>query len=203
QHLIGKTVLLPLVDREIPGSISASSVHNDHAAGMTAAVRHLLELGHRRIALIGATRETLPSRAREDGLRLAVAERSEAVEVTILEGPLTRERGAEATAVLLDGEEPPTAIVCGSNQLLVGCLQVFNERGVRVGSDVSLVTCDDVPASLVYQPPIASISRDTVGLGRAAAELLLRHLRDGADPETVVLPTAFTSRASCAPATAS
>ncbi|MFV2062045.1 MAG: LacI family DNA-binding transcriptional regulator [Chloroflexota bacterium] len=192
-------VPIVLVDREIPGSIDASSVHNDHAKGMTDAVRHLLDLGHKRLALIGASRDTLPSRAREEGLRLAVAERSDAIDVTILEGPLSREHGADVTATLLDGDEPPTAIVCGSNQLLVGCLQVFNERGVRVGRDVSLVTCDDVPASLVYQPPIAPISRDTVGLGRAAAELLLRRLRDDAEAETVALPTVFTPRASCAP----
>ena len=81
----------------------------------------------------------------------------------------------------------------------MGCLRVFNERGITIGRDVSLVTCDDTPASIVYQPPIASISRDTVGLGRTAAELLLHRLRDGGEPETVVLPTVFTPRASVAP----
>lgn len=94
---------------------------------------------------------------------------------------------------------PLTAIICGGNQIVVGCLLELNDRGVKVGSDVSLVTCDDVPASAVFQPPIASIARDTVGLGRAAAQLLLRRLKDGDGAETIKLPTTFTMRTSCAP----
>ena len=61
------------------------------------------------------------------------------------------------------------------------------------------MTCDDIPASELHQPPIATIGRDTVGLGRTAADLLLRRLRDGDEPETVVMPTTFTPTASCAP----
>ncbi|CAN5727305.1 LacI family DNA-binding transcriptional regulator [soil metagenome] len=192
-------VPLVMVDREVPERYGASSVHNDHASGMAVAVLHLLALGHRRVALIGGSRDTLPGRAREDGLHRAITECGEEVEVSVLAGPFSPEHGADATLELLDQERPPTAIVCGSNQLLVGCLRALNSRGVKVGSELSLVTCDDVPASELYQPPIASISRDTVGLGRVAAELLLRRLRDGADPETVMLPTRFTPTASCAP----
>ena len=68
-----------------------------------------------------------------------------------------------------------------------------------MGRDISLVTCDDVPLSELYQPPIASIGRDTVGLGRVAAELLLRRLTEESAPETVVLPTTFTPRPSVVP----
>lgn len=196
-------VPIVLVDREVGDSIAASSVHNDHAAGMAAAVRHLIDLGHRNIALIGGSPDTLPGRAREAGLRRAVSEAGAAIDVSVLPGPFDREHGAEAAEQLLSGSDPPTAIVCGSNMLLVGCLEVINRRGVQVGRDVSIVTCDDIAASLLYQPPIASISRDTVGLGRAAAELLLRQLGDGGEPETVVLPTRFHARASCGPPPAS
>jgi LacI family transcriptional regulator len=192
-------VPIVLVDREVDDSIKASSVHNDHAAGMADAVHHLIELGHRRIALIGGPRDTLPGRAREEGLGRAVSEAAGDISVTVLDGPFTPEHGEEATRALLDSERPPTALICGSNQLLVGSLGVLNERGVAVGRDLSVVTCDDVSASLLYRPPIASISRDTVGLGRTAAELLLRGLRDGAEPETIILPTEFQARASCAP----
>lgn len=192
-------VPLVLVDRELPEHLGASSVHNDHATGMADAVRHLADLGHRRIALIGGSLDTLPGRAREEGLRRAMAERPGELDVTTIAGSFSPEHGAVTTARILDLAEPPTAIVCGGNQLLVGCLRVLGERGVEVGRDVSLVTCDDVPLSELYRPPIASVARDTVGLGRTAAELLLRRLRDGAGPETVVLPTSFTPRPSCAP----
>jgi LacI family transcriptional regulator len=192
-------VPLVLVDRELPGNHDASSVHNDHASGLADAVRYLSDLGHRRIALIGGSLETLPGRAREEGVRRVVAERPGRLDVTLLSSSFSPEHGEEATARLLDLADPPTAIVCGGNQLLVGCLRVLGERGVEVGRDLSIVTCDDVPLSELYRPPIASVSRDTVGLGRTAAELMLRRLRDGAAPETVVLPTRFSPRASCAP----
>jgi LacI family transcriptional regulator len=133
------------------------------------------------------------------GLRRAVRESRLKVKVRVLDGPFSPRHGAEATARLLDGPSPPTAIVCGSNQLLVGCLTVLHARGVGVARDLSLVTCDDVPASILHEPPIASVSRDTVGLGRSAAELLLRRLRDGDEHETIVLPTTFTATASTGP----
>lgn len=192
-------VPIVLVDREISHDIAASSAVADHRSGMRDAVAHLISLGHRMIALIGGSRGTLPGRQREEGLHDAVRASGEAIEADILDGPFSPLHGAEATTRLLDRDDPPTAIVCGSNQLLVGCLPVLNARGVRVGRDVSLVTCDDVPASLVFQPPLASISRDMAGLGRTAAELLLRRVAHAGPPEHVVLPTRFTPRASCAP----
>jgi LacI family transcriptional regulator len=196
-----RQVMVPvvLVDREVDEDVGASSAVADPRSGMREAVAHLITLGHRNIALIGGSRGTLPGRRREEGLRDAVRESGEAIEADILDGPFAPEHGAEATAQLLDRGAPPTAIVCGSNQLLVGCLSVLNARGIAVGSDISLVTCDDVPASVVFRPPLASISRDMVGLGRTAAELLLRRLAHASPPEHVVLPTRFTPRASCAP----
>ena len=192
-------VPIVLIDREVRADVLASYVHNDHAAGMAEAVRYLVGLGHRSIALVGGSRTTLPARTREEGLWQAVNESTEEVKVDVLDGPFSPAHGEEATARLLDGPSPPTAIVCGSNQLLVGCLSVLNARGIGLGRDLSLITCDDVPASVLHQPPIASISRDTVGLGRTAAELVLRRLRDGGEPETIVLPTVFTPTASCGP----
>ena len=124
-----------LVDREVPADIGASMVQNDHASGMVEAVRHLIALGHRRIALIGGSRDTAPGRAREQALHLAVEEQPEPVERAACW--LARSRATTARrrhGPLLDGPKPPTAIVCGSNQLLVGCLRVLNERDIRVGA---------------------------------------------------------------------
>jgi LacI family transcriptional regulator len=188
-----------LVDREVPSDIGASMVLNDHASGMAAAVRHLIELGHRRIALIGGSRDTAPGRAREQSLRETVDAQSHRVDVAVLAGSFSSDHGATATRTLLDGTAPPTAIVCGSNQLLVGCLRVLNERGIQVGRDLSIVTCDEVPASELFQPRIAAITRDPVELGRMSAELLVRRLRDESEAEKVILPTVFVATDSCAP----
>jgi LacI family transcriptional regulator len=189
-----------LVDRELPKALGASAVFNDHTAGMEAAVRHLVSLGHRRIALITGSVEQLPGRQRIKGMQNVIAETNGAVEGIYLPGSFSREHGEVAARTLLAGPDRPTAIIAGGNQLLIGCLRVLNEAGLRVPEDASLVTCDDVPLSELYRPPIATITRDTVGLGRTAAELLLRRLGEHPrPPETVVLATVYTPRASVTP----
>ncbi|MFN8623094.1 MAG: LacI family DNA-binding transcriptional regulator [Chloroflexota bacterium] len=191
-------VPIVLVDRTLPPEYRASAVYNDHAGGMAAATNHLVDLGHRHIALITGSLAMLPGRERIEGLRRTLATRSETVETTELPGSFSAEHGAAATRRILASDPRPTAIIAGGNQVLIGVLQALQEAGVQVGRDISLVTCDDVPLSELYQPPIASIGRDTVGLGKAAAELLLRRLTADTEPETVVLPTTFTARPSCA-----
>ena len=189
-----------VVDREVDPRLGASAVFNDHAAGMEAAVRHLIGLGHRRIALISGSLEQLPGRERPLGMRRALEAAGPDVEGISLPGSFSRKHGEAATRELLARPERPTAIIAGGNQLLIGCLGVLQEAGLVVGRDISLVTCDDVPLTLLYQPPIASISRDTVELGRVAAELLLERLgENGAPPRRVIMPTVFRPRASCAP----
>jgi LacI family transcriptional regulator len=197
--LTGVDVPVVLVDRTLPPGSGASAVFNDHAAGMAVAVDHLINLGHRDIALITGSESVLPGRERLEGLRSVVARRPERVRTIELPGAFSAEHGAEATRAVLATDPRPTAIIAGGNQNLIGCLEVLKEAGIRVGADVSLVTCDDVPLNLLHEPPIASIDRDTVGLGRTAADLLLRRLASEDGPETVILPTVFTPRASCAP----
>lgn len=189
-----------LVDRELPAELGASAVFNDHTTGMEAAVRYLIGVGHRRIALITGSVEQLPGRQRIKGMQNAIAETNGTVEGIYLPGSFSREHGEVAARTLLSGPDRPTALIAGGNQLLIGVLRVLREHQLRVGTDVSLVTCDDVPLSELYRPPIASIARDTVGLGRSAADLLLRRLGEHpGPPETLVLATVFTPRPSVAP----
>lgn len=190
---------LVVVDRELSAEVRASAVVNDHAAGMKDAVRHLITLGHRRIALITGALDTLPGRQRMDAMQEVVAEAGGSVSGRYLPGSFSADHGEAATRELLTTGDRPTAIVCGGNQLLIGCLKVLQQEGIQVGRDISLITCDDVALSGLHQPPIASISRDTVAIGRTAAELLLKRLAGDTEPELVVLPTMFRPRASAAP----
>lgn len=186
-----------LVDRELPARFRVSAVRNDHRNGTREAADALLDLGHRRIALVTGPVEISPVRERIAGLREAVAARGIPDETISMPGSLSAEHGEAATESLLASSDPPTAIIAGGNQPLVGCLRALIRHGLRPGRDISLVTCDDVPLAELYDPPISVIDRDTVGLGRAAAELLLRHLRGDEDPRTVILPMTFRLRASC------
>ena len=69
-----------------------------------------------------------------------------------MEGQLGREHGRGATGALLDGADPPTAIVAGGNQLLVGALEELIRRGLRVGEGISLVSCDATPLTELRCP---------------------------------------------------
>jgi LacI family transcriptional regulator len=185
-----------VIDRDIPARLGASAVLSDHRAGMDQAMAHLLDRGHRRIALVTGSLVTRPARERLNGMRDAIAGRQLTDETTYLAESFSTEHGDAATEALLARDPRPTAIIAGGNQLLIGCLRALRRHDVRPGRDIALVTCDDVPLTELYDPPVASISRDSVELGRVAAELLLRRLDRASTPETITLPTHFVARAS-------
>lgn len=188
-----------MVDRDVDADLDASIVRNDHRAGMRAAVGHLLDLGHRRIALITGALDLWPVRERIAGMAEAVEARGVRDETTSLVGSLSAEHGERSTEQLLAMEPRPTAIIAGGNQVLAGCVRALQRRGIRIPEDMSLVTCDEVDLSELHTPPIASVARDTLLIGRTAAELLLERI-GGGEPRTVLLPTTFTARPSCGPA---
>jgi len=191
-----------LIDRDVPADLRASIVRNDHREGMRAAVGHLLDLGHRRIALITGALDLWPVRERIAGMAEAVAARGRPDETVSLVGSLSAEHGERSTEQLLAMHPRPTAIVAGGNQVLAGCVRALARHGIRIPDDISLITCDEVDLSELHSPPIASVSRDTLLLGRTAAELLLERL-NGGEPRTILLPTTFTPRPSSGPAPAS
>ncbi len=186
-----------VIDRELPDSVRASAVLSDHRTGMRAAVEHLLELGHRSIGLT-LGQPLRYSRERRIGLEEAYAARGLPSTYAVAEGRLHPEHGRDATRQLLDAEQPPTALIAGGNQLLMGMLSELRDRGLAVGRDVSLVSCDAVPITELYAPPIAVVRRDNLELGRCAARLLLDGIERDAAPQQRVLPTEFVPRASCA-----
>lgn len=185
-----------LVDREVSAIGDASSVLTDHASGVDAATQHLLELGHRRIALVNGSTKVRPARERARALRRACRNVSDAV-VTIRSGSFHQDHGERATAELLAAPARPTAIIAGSNQILIGVLRAIRAAGLKVPHDVSLVACDDVSLSDFMAQPLTTLGRDPEAMGAAAAELLLRRLAGGPVASTT-LPTEFVVAGSCA-----
>jgi LacI family transcriptional regulator len=187
-----------LIDRELPETVDAGSVISEHRDGMRSAVGSLLDLGHRRIGLILGPSLRF-SRERLLGLRDAYAERGLPDQSLVLEGTLSEEFGREATARMVDDRNPVTAIVAGGNQLVSGTLAELRSRELRVGGDISLISCDAISVTEFFTPPIAVVRRDNRALGRTAAQLLLEQMRDDLPPRQIVLPTEFVRRDSCAP----
>jgi LacI family transcriptional regulator len=187
-----------LVDREAPSRVRASSVLTDHQTGMRNAVESLIDLGHRRIALVSGASDVRPSRERLAGLEATMRSRGLGSPI-VVPGQLTEAHGEAATEQLLTMNDAPTAIVMGSNQLLAGALRAFCSRGIVPGDPVSLVSCDDSPLSELYRPPISVISRDSFEMGRLAAELILDRMVSAGDPRSETVGTTYIARPSCTP----
>lgn len=186
-----------LIDRDLPAHGTAGTVLSDHRTGITQAVAHLVGLGHERITLIAGSPHVRPTRERINALEETV-EQYPGVVAQVRPGAFTEAHGRAATRELMDGRRPPTAIIAGGNQILVGVIGELTSREVRIPRDLSLVTCDDVPLAQFFTPALATIRRDPYEMGSVAARLLLDRL-NGAEPEAATLPTAFYAAASCAP----
>lgn len=189
-----------VVDRDLPARVHASAVLSDHRRGMKAAVEHLLDLGHRRIGLIAGP-PVRPTRERQAAIAEAYDERCLAPTYVVAGDSFDSRNGAEVTRAMLDAPDAPTALITGGNQLLSGVLEELGRRRLRLERDISLVSCDSVPLSELFQPPIAVVRRDTNEIGVVSANLLLERLLGGpeARPRAVVLPTEFVPRGSCGP----
>lgn len=200
QRLDGPVVLL---DRQAPLlREKASVVESDHDAGMRRAVKHLLNLGHRRIALLAGPPDIRPTVRRLAGHRETFAELGVPFpEELVRWGSFTPKFGEAAASELLEAPEPPTAFISGGNRILVGLMRALRRRGLLPGRDISVVSCDDVPLSELYSPPITVINRDMRLMGQTAAELALERIDDPSrPPRTVVLPTSLVLRESTGPA---
>lgn len=199
--LASATAPVVVIDRAMAGDLDVHYVLSDHYLGMGEATRHLLRQGHRRIGL-AVGHDVRPSRERIRAVEDAFRALGLAPDVMVDSGSLSPEHGESAMEGFLAAARPPTAVILGGNQLLEGALRAVRQRGLRLGEQLSLVCCDDVALSRMYDPPIASVLRDPALLGQRAAEVLLEQIKDPHQTTPVLLPTSFELRASCGPVAA-
>ncbi|WP_051329447.1 LacI family DNA-binding transcriptional regulator [Geminicoccus roseus] len=196
-------VRVVLVDSEVPG-LDADSVTIDNRAMAEMAVRHLLELGHRRIAIVTGPMEATFDRQRLAGYAQALAAQGLAFdEQLVLRGDLLAHGGEQAADRFLRLQDRPTAIFATNNMMTLGVLVALTRAGIQVPGEVSLVGFDDQEWYPVCHPPLTAIANPACELGHAAADRLLTRLTakgDGAQPqaERLVLPARLVLRASTA-----
>ncbi|MCE7481192.1 LacI family transcriptional regulator [Microbacterium profundi] len=167
-----------LVDHEIPGS-RFCSVSVDDVEGGYLAVRHLLEIGRRRIAFIGGPASIAQVANRLRGARRAVDERADA-SLEVIEMPaLTVLNGRAAGEALVERAVRPDAIFAANDLLAVGLLQAFSMfNTLRVPEDIALIGYDDIDFASATVVPLSSIRQPAQLIGHTAVELLLRSISD-------------------------
>jgi DNA-binding LacI/PurR family transcriptional regulator len=186
------------VNRRQP-KLQSVSMHEEDAGALAA--RHLLELGHRRLAHLAGPQEIDTARRRLTGF-LAVTEEA-GVEPAVAHAAFDERAGHDAMQRLLDvapGELPTGVFTSNFNQA-IGALAASREAGVRIPEDLSLVTYDDDPISGYLSPPLTTIRMPMHEMGMAAVDAILDRIegRRGADDVTVQTPPELVVRSSTAP----
>ena len=186
--------LMPL-DERIP-SVSAA-----HTSGADQAMRHLLELGHRRIAQITGPRGWLATEDRRRGYRAALAAAGILPDPALeVEAVPEVDPGRAAAEYLLDLPEPPTAIFAFNDNIAIGAIQAARARGLRVPDDLSVVGFDDVEHATIVTPALTTVRQPLAEMGRTAVSLLSRLLeRHRFETLHVELATRLVVRDSTAP----
>ena len=182
-ELLAARLSVVLVNRRAH-DVPISSATPDDRRGIALAVRHLAELGHRRIAHIAGPLDVSSGFDRYEGFIDAM--RREGLDpdpdLIVRTEAFTEAQGARACRELLDRGKPVSAIAAANDLLALGCYDVLAERALECPAAVSIVGFNDMPFADRFQPPLTTIRIPHVEIGAAAAELMLERLQDPAAP---------------------
>ena len=177
-----------------PPPKAIDNVRADSHTGVGLAVKHLVELGRRRIGFVNGPLDTVPGAARQSGYTDALTAAGLPYDPALVEpAGFHYASGREAAVRLLDRHrhDPPDAILAANDLIAVGVLHALLAAGVRVPEDVALVGMDDTDLAEMSFPQLSSVSLGSAERGRLAAELLVARLADPARPaqRITVAPT--------------
>lgn len=200
-----RSLSLPLIviDPIVQGSgvEGILSVTATNWEGGATAVRHLLDLGHRRIGILAGPAESVPGQQRLEGYVSALGQAGIAVdEELIVHGDFQDLQGEIGAAQLLDLPEPPTAIFAASDPLAIGVLRAARGRGIVVPERLSVVGFDDTMITRWTNPQLTVVNQPLFSMGQVAVERLLALAADpGVFSHPFKLETRLVERESTAP----
>jgi LacI family transcriptional regulator len=176
-----------------------SYVDVDNVKGGQMATEYLLDLGHRRIAVITGGSLVINARHRLDGyLRALAGRRIPAREDWIYEGNWSEQSGYTALLSFLGLRERPTAVFCCNDLMALGAIRAAADRGIGVPEEISVIGYDDIRLSSFVSPRLTTIRQPLDRVGQSAAQIMLELLADRMPrPHQIVLQPDLVVRASC------
>jgi DNA-binding LacI/PurR family transcriptional regulator len=178
----------------------AQSVRVDNLNGAVQAVRHLLDLGHRRIAYIAGPSQEWDNVERRSGYERALRERGLVPDpVLMAPGDSRPEGGTQAMRELLGLAAPPTAVFCYNDATALGAMRAIHAEGFRVPRDVSVVGFDDIDLAAHFNPPLTTFAQPKRDMGLMAVRLMMRMLAGERIDGDGVLPGSLIIRESTMP----
>lgn len=187
-----------ILGRRLTG-VDVDIVRTDSIVASYQLVRHLLSLGHRRIAVLTGPQRVSVAVDRVSGYLQAMQDAGIAEDETqVYWGSFTQDSGYEMMQQMLSSESLPTALFATNNFLAIGVMEALQERNLRVPDDFALVTFDDFAPIMRITPFLTAAIQPAREMGQHAAQLLLDRLKNESDdaPQHIVLPTELIIRAS-------
>ncbi|MEH1167135.1 LacI family DNA-binding transcriptional regulator [Micromonospora sp. CPCC 205539] len=169
------------------GDVPVPYVDVDHVGGVTAAVRHLIDSGRRRIASIAGPQDMIAGIERLTGYRSAMA--AAGLPELIAVGDFTRESGAAAMHRLLVEHPDLDAVFAASDLMAHAAMRTLREVGRRVPEDVAVIGFDDIETAAYTDPPLTTIRQPIVEIGRRMTRQLLRLAAGESIEPAIMLPT--------------
>lgn len=190
-----------LINRTTDDGLVPSVVGDDHS-GIGQAVRHLVALGHRKIAHVGGTQGVSTGLGRYHSFVSWM--QSEGLEVdprlVVFATWFQEAQGAAAFEELFRKGADFTAVVCGNDLIALGGYDVLRERGLKVPEDISIVGYNDIPFNDKFSPPLTSVRLPHYHIGFKAADILIEAIEQpGAHPSDIRVRPELVVRASTAP----
>jgi len=196
--LLQKSIPLVDLDRQ-SGLENVDTVILDNRLGAALATRHLLELGHTRVAMISGPKHLSNARKRLDAFRKTLRSARIPLPNEYVEfGDFREHSGRVAAERLLSLQTPPSAILVANNEMMAGAVLAIRQRRVKVPRDLSVVGFDDARWAQYSDPPLTVISQPTELMGQKAAELLLGRLKGERESTTVMFKPELIIRGSTA-----
>lgn len=192
---------MPFVLLPAPPESLEAGVRSKDAEGAGELTRHLLDLGHRRIALLGGQPGIDLTRTKLEGFEGALREAGiDPAGLPRVLADYSFETGLRCARELLAYTPRPTAIFCLSDLLGAAALRAAHEAGLRVPLDISVVGMADQMAGQIVWPPLTTVAIPTEQMAGRAAELLIERIRSGdGDAKQVVFDTELIVRESSGP----
>lgn len=180
----------------VPGDyIRAENIESSYEA-----VKHLADLGHRRIAFLGGEKSNPECWERYAGYLRAIDEagcdRDPKLEVFTT---FNSERNREGMEGLLARKTPFTGIYASQDYLAIGVYHVAHEVGLEIPKDISVIGFDDIEPARFLRPTLTTVQTDQVGIGTAAADRLMQIIEGDNTPIGIRVPTKLVARDSCRP----
>ena len=188
---------IPVVYIDSPNQPKSLSASLDNIAGAMKATQHLIDLGHKNILHIAGPEAWFDAAPRIRGYETAMTQAG--LTPRIIKGDWNIETGYQIGKTLDLDKDGITAIFAANDNLALGFMHAFRERGIAIPERVSIVGFDDVPEAPYFAPPLTTLKPDLAALGKISMGLILDYLRGESVENSNVVEPELVVRASTAP----